>query len=71
MDFLEFTVINFENKYAILQNQIFGKINWPIKKLPEEVEIGSTVFLSASLESPTQDSSQNLNIKKLLEEIIN
>lgn len=71
MDWLEFTILKFEDKYAILENKIYGKINWPIKKLPDEIKIGSTVFLSANLNAPEQNAETNLDIKKLLEEIIN
>jgi hypothetical protein len=71
MESLEFTVINFEHKFAILENNTFGKINWPIKKLPDEIEIGSKIYLSASINQPENQNKESTDIKKLLEEIIN
>jgi hypothetical protein len=68
MEYLEFNVLKFENKFAILENAIYGKINWPIKRLPDEINIGAKVYLTAQLNEP---NNKNTNLKQLLEELIN
>ena len=75
MSQLEFQVVNFENKYAVLEHPIYKNLKWPIKELPADIEIGSFVTLGiiGSID-PAQNyqSAQNPEtLKKLLEDLIN
>lgn len=68
MSQLDFTVTGFEMRFARLRNEQFNlEIVWPIKLLNDNLQIGDTVCLS----SETNQNQENLNLKKLLEELIN
>jgi hypothetical protein len=67
MEELNFTVINFQDKFAILNNQKFNfQIQWPIKLLPDQIAIGDSINIGNS-----NSNSNSVDIKKLLEELIN
>jgi hypothetical protein len=69
---IQYTVIDFQNKFAILTNAIFGEIKWPIKKLPDNIEIGQTVTIGANQANQKSDEAKyhNQDIKNLLQELI-
>jgi hypothetical protein len=69
---IQYTVLKFENKFAVLHNDLFGEIKWPIKKLPDQIEIGDQINLIASnQEIPEPKTSyHNQDIKNLLQELI-
>lgn len=46
--FLEAKVEKFEDKLAVLKTADNQLLKWPIKNLPEEIEIGSQVRISLS-----------------------
>jgi hypothetical protein len=72
MSQLEFQIINFENKYAILDHPIYKNLKWPIKELPADIEIGSFITLGSTIQPLNFQSDQNPDtLKKLLEDLIN
>lgn len=60
----------FEDRFAVLQNESVGEIKWPIKNLPENVQIGGTVTLKISTQKVEEDEKY-ARMRKLLEELIN
>lgn len=72
MNQILFTVISFFEKYTILENSLYGQIQWPIKELPAEIEIGSQVTIGVIAKSQEQQiQTQQFDAKKLLEELLN
>ena len=67
MNQIQFQLISFENKYAILKNPIYGTIKWPVKELPADIEIGHNIKIGVI----TTDTPIQTDVKKLLEELIN
>lgn len=67
---VEFILRKFQDRNAVLYNESTGEIFWPIKKLPDNLEVGETITLRlVTAESVEQEHSEIL--KKVLEEIIN
>jgi hypothetical protein len=71
MNQLEFQIVNFENKYAILEHPVYKNLKWPIKELPADIEIGSTVTLGVAQDTKSNPQASPDTLKKLLEELIN
>jgi len=87
MDQLEFKLLGFHERFAIIHNTKVGEIQWPIKNLPDEIEKGETFLLkietlAASLGEQDTDkdvkkdpfvveNSKEKDLKKVLEDLIN
>lgn len=70
-NYIEYTILNFENKYAILHNSVFGTINWPIKKLPDDVKIGDKHYIGIVQPTDSQIYTQEKQVlHSLLQELI-
>jgi hypothetical protein len=67
---LTFTITKFEGKFAILNNQTFGELKWPIKKMPDLVEVGHTIVLGV-LTNLNKSELSDKQLKSLLDELIN
>ena len=66
---LNFKIIRFEDKFAILVNEHFGEIKWPIKKLPESIQLNNEITLGVI--EGNLENLQDEKLKMLLEELIN
>lgn len=60
----------FEERYAILRSPLGFEYRWPIKHLPDNIQIGETIFLSIKTENMLKDE-QYKNMRDLLTEMIN
>ena len=72
MESLQFTITEFNHKFAVLYNSKYNlKINWPIKELSHDIEVGHTINLSQVFPEPKNQDKNETELKKLLEELIN
>lgn len=60
----------FEERFAVLQNETFGEFRWPIKLLPEDIQIGESIIIKASA-AKSEEKNKYAKMRKLLEELIN
>ncbi len=67
---VEFILKKFQDRNAVLYNESTGNILWPIKKLPDYLEIGDQVTLRLVTEESIEQEHSEI-LKKVLEEIIN
>lgn len=67
---LEFTFKRYEERYAILGNDLTGEIKWPIVNLPEDVKPNDRVRLRLTCDSIEQQENLS-NLKQILEELVN
>jgi len=71
MDYnLEFTLSRFEERMAIIYNDIIGEIKWPIKNLPEDLQIDDNFTLKA-ISPESQEQEQVHALQQTLELLIN
>ena len=69
---LEFTVTSFQDKYAVLKNQSsdLKELFWPIRRLPENINVGDKIILKAVTIDHEKDAEYE-RMRKLLEELVN
>jgi hypothetical protein len=67
---LEFIFRRFEERFAVLENELTGEIHWPLKNLPEDLKPNDKVRLKIETDSLAQQE-QIETLKKTLEELIN
>lgn len=60
----------FEGRKAILFSEILGEIAWPIRNLPDDVQVGDWVTLKIS-SSKTKTDEKLDKMRQLLEELVN
>jgi hypothetical protein len=67
---LTFTFKRYEERFAILENELTGEIKWPIKYLPEHVNPNDQIRLK--LISNQIEKEENLQaLKQTLEDLVN
>ena len=67
---LEFIFKRFEERHAILENELTGEIRWPIKHLPEELQPNDKIHLKM-LTARSKTNEQTQALKQTLEELLN
>ncbi|MBI2463940.1 hypothetical protein HYV57_03205 [Candidatus Peregrinibacteria bacterium] len=67
---VQVTLEKFEERYAILRSPHGFEYRWPIKNLPESIQIGETIFLTLKTDNMLKDQ-QYKNMRELLTEMIN
>lgn len=71
MDYkLEFTLSRFEERMAVIYNDTIGEIKWPIKNLPEDLNIDDKFHLKA-ISPESQEQEQVHALQQTLELLIN
>jgi len=71
MDYtLSFTLIRFEQRIAVIYNDTIGEIQWPIKNLPEDLQIDDKFTLKA-ISPESQEQEQVHALQQTLELLIN
>ncbi|MFA6521393.1 MAG: DUF3006 family protein [Candidatus Gracilibacteria bacterium] len=64
----------FEERYAVLVAEDGSEIRWPIKNLPDQIQIGDSVELKINTKKIAEaqvEDEKYANMRKLLEELIN
>ena len=67
---ITFTFRRFEDRFAILFNELTDEIKWPIKNLPDDVQPNDTVKLRL-ISSNIEQAEQVAALKQTLEELVN
>jgi len=57
---LNVTIKKFEGTFAILKTKDKQEIKWPIKNLPDDIEVGKEVRLVLSSEKTDKESKEKL-----------
>lgn len=65
---INFTMTGFKERNIILENPTLGKIEWPIKKFPDEIKIGDQVSIGIITKNFLSKENQ---IKEALNNLIN
>lgn len=60
----------FEGEFAVLTNEVIGEFKWPIRKLPEGLNLGEEIVIKLNTKEIAQEE-QYARMRKLLEELIN
>jgi len=66
---IELTIDRFEEEVAVLKTNDDIIINWPKDKLPENIQEGSILYLSISIDKQKEVNNKNL-AKDILNEIL-
>lgn len=67
---IEAVLSRFEERFAVLRNELAGELRWPIKVFPDEIKIGDTVRIEVVTNEKEKQERQE-NMRQLLEELIN
>lgn len=67
---IQATLERFEDKFAVLKNETYGEFRWPVKNLPEDLQIGETILIKISTQKLEQEEKFE-QMRRLLEELIN
>lgn len=65
---INFTMTGFKERNIILENPTLGKIEWPIKKFPDEIKVGDQVSIGIITKNFLSQENQ---IKEALNHLIN
>lgn len=64
------TLVRYDDRYGVFQSESAPEFRWPIKNLPDSVKLGESVTFTAATQK-TQQESQYIRMRQLLEEMIN
>lgn len=60
----------FEERFAVLSNELLGEFRWPIRNLPQRIEVGEMVQFKIATPK-VEEEEKYARMRRLLEELIN